>query len=302
MAAVRSVTLHDPSSSLTATYVPEAGMICTSLADKDTDVEYLGQRRGLQAYLTDGKTMGIPILYPWANRLSANEYRVDGTTVHLTPGVDGVRTDAHGAPMHGVLAANPDWQVIEKSENTLAAALDWGAEPGLLATFPFPHRLTMAVTLADRTLTVSTTVAPTAEQPVPLCYGYHPYVMIPDVPRQDWQLQTPTMRHLLVDDRGLPTGESREWPGGARRLGTTELDDGFDDVPRGAVFTLSGGGHRVDVTFDEGYTAAQLFAPGSDNVVGIEPMAAPTDALRRGKYMMAAPGNPETATFSIRVG
>lgn len=291
--------MSDPSSSLTATYVPGAGMICTSLGDGT--VEYLGQRRGLQAYLDDGKTMGIPILYPWANRLSANEYRVDDTTVRVTPGVNGVRADAHGAPMHGVLAANPDWQVIEKSENVLVAELDWSTQPSLLATFPFPHRLTMAVTLADRALTVATTVTPTAEQHVPLCYGYHPYVTIPVAPREDWQLQSPAMRHLLVDERGLPTGESRQWPGGTQRLGTTELDDGFDDVEPGAVFALSGGDRRVEVTFDAGYSAAQLFAPGSDAVVGIEPMTAPTDALHRGNYKMAAPGSPETATFSINV-
>ncbi|MGV0811229.1 aldose 1-epimerase [Mycolicibacterium boenickei] len=304
MADVQPVTLHDPSSPLTATYVPAAGMVCTSLAETRAgeQLEYLGQRRGLQAYIADGKTMGIPILYPWANRLSANGYRVDDTEVSLAAGADGVRADAHGAPIHGVLAANPNWLVTDRSENTLVAALDWSADPRLLATFPFPHRLTMTVTLADRILTVSTTVTPTGARPVPLCYGYHPYVTIPGVPREDWRLQTPAMRHLPVNDRGLPTGESDEWPDGARRLGDTELDDGFDDVDEGAVFTLSGGSHRVEVTFDQGYSAAQLFAPLSDNVVGIEPMAAPTDALRRGNYTMAAPGKPETAIFSIRAG
>ena len=45
-------------------------MIGTSLTDDG--VEFLGQRRGLDAYVTTGKTMGIPILYPWANRLSAS--------------------------------------------------------------------------------------------------------------------------------------------------------------------------------------------------------------------------------------
>jgi hypothetical protein len=45
MPEFESVTLRDPSSSLTATYVPVAGMICTSLADDG--VEILGQRRGL---------------------------------------------------------------------------------------------------------------------------------------------------------------------------------------------------------------------------------------------------------------
>ncbi|WP_066900091.1 aldose 1-epimerase [Mycolicibacterium houstonense] len=303
MADLQAVTLHDPSSSMTATYVPAVGMVCTSLADirSGERVEYLGQRRGLQAYVTDGKTMGIPILYPWANRLSSNTYRVGDTEVKLTPGENGVRADANGAPIHGVLAASPDWQVTEQTTNTLSATLDW-AEPRLLATFPFPHRLTMTATLADRALTVATTVTPTAAQAVPLCHGYHPYVTIPVVPREVWRLQTPRMQHLIVDDRGLPTGETREWPGGARQLRTTELDDGFDDVETGAVFTLSGGEHRVEVTFERGYPAAQLFAPRADAVVGIEPMAAPTDALHTGKYTTAAPGEPETAIFSIRVG
>ena len=71
-------------------------MIGTSLAEDG--VEFLGQRRGLDAYVTTGKTMGIPILYPWANRLSANNYDVDGASVTLTDGVDGVRTDRAARP------------------------------------------------------------------------------------------------------------------------------------------------------------------------------------------------------------
>ena len=59
--------------------------------------------------------MGIPILYPWANRLSANTYDVDGARVTLTPGNGGVRTDEHGAPIHGVLAADPGWDVTEQN-------------------------------------------------------------------------------------------------------------------------------------------------------------------------------------------
>ena len=94
-----TVTLRDPSSALTATYVPVAGMVATSLSDDG--VELLGQRRGLQAYVSNHKTMGIPILYPWANRLSSNGYGVDGAVVTLTPGTGGVRTDQHGVPIHG---------------------------------------------------------------------------------------------------------------------------------------------------------------------------------------------------------
>src|SRR5262245_6757861 len=103
------VTLHDPSSSLTATYVPKAGMVCTSISGYC--VELLCQRRGMRPYVTTHLTMAIPILYPWANRLSSNGYGVDGAVITLTPGTGGVRTDQHGVPIHGTLAGYPDWHV-----------------------------------------------------------------------------------------------------------------------------------------------------------------------------------------------
>src|ERR1700751_6264218 len=100
MADLEIVTLQDPSSSLTATYVPAAGMVGTSLSDDG--VELLGQRRGLHAYMTTGKTMGIPILYPWANRLSANTYGVDKAAVTLTPGIGGGRNHQDAVVIHGI--------------------------------------------------------------------------------------------------------------------------------------------------------------------------------------------------------
>jgi galactose mutarotase-like enzyme len=248
-----------------------------------------------------GKTMGIPILYPWANRLSASKYGINGAVVTLTAGTGGVRTDEHGVPIHGVLAAYPGWLVTARSENRLTAVLDYGGKPRLLASFPFPHVLTQDITLADRTLTIETTVMPITAASVPLCFGYHPYLRIPGVPREEWQLTTPDMRHLPVDNWGIPTGAQEEWTGITEPLKTSEYDDGFDKVADGSVFALAGGDRRLEVKFEKGYPAAQLFAPNNDDVVGIEPMAAPTDALRRGNYRFAVAGKPETARFSIKV-
>ena len=299
MSEFEAVTLTDPSSSVTATVVPLAGMVVSSLADGDK--EFLGQRRGLDAYITNGKTMGIPLLYPWANRLSASKYGINGAVVTLTPGTGGVRTDEHGVPIHGVLAAYPGWLVTDRSDNSVTAVLDYGGRPRLLASFPFPHVLTQQVTLADRTLTIETTVMPTTAASVPLCFGYHPYLSLPGVARADWLLETPTMRHLPVDNWGLPTGSHEDWTGSAEPLKSTVYDDGFDQVPDGSVFAISGGERRIEVTFIKGYPAAQLFAPGNDDIVAIEPMAAPTDSLRRGNYRFAVAGKPEKCRFSVKV-
>lgn len=298
MAQLPSITLKDPSSNLTATFVPSAGMVCTSLSDDG--VELLGQRRGLAAYMNTGKTMGIPILYPFANRLSANGYGVDGGAVTLTPGVGGVRSDEHGLVIHGVLAAYPGW-LVKASDNRLVADLDYGGQPRLLASFPFPHVFTLDIRLADRALTFESTVTPTTSASVPLCYGFHPYLTIPGVPRSEWKLETPPLRHLPVDNWGIPTGATEHWPAMSEELGDKAYDDGFDEVPQGAKFALSGGDRRIEVIFDRGYPAVQIFAPTNDAVVGIEPMAAPTNALRKGGYGVAVPGRPAHASFTIKV-
>src|SRR4051794_41941745 len=125
MPEFESVTLRDPSSSLTATYVPNAGMVGTSL--DDDGVELLGQRRGLQAYVSTHRTMGIPILYPWANRLSSNGYGVDGAVVTLTPGTGGVRTDQHGVAGHRTPARFSHRPGPPPPQTQLAAPMEFAA-------------------------------------------------------------------------------------------------------------------------------------------------------------------------------
>jgi aldose 1-epimerase len=291
--------LRDPSSNLEAQFVPDAGMIGVSLTD--SGVQLLGQRRGLDAYVADGKTMGIPILYPWANRLGANTFTAEGTTVTLIAGRDGVRTDPNGLPIHGVLAGYPGWRVTHQSTNELVAEIDFGADPELLASFPFPHRLALTVRLSARSLTVRAAVTPSSSQPVPLCFGFHPYLQLPGVPRNQWIIETPPLRRLHLDERGLPTGETTPQPALNEPLGDKAFDDGYDEVADGAVFAVSGGGRRIEVHFEEGYPAAQIFAPLGEDVVCFEPMTAPTDALRRRDYGVAQPGESAVAVFSIRV-
>ena len=45
--------------------------------------ELLGQRGGLGVYVAERGTMGIPLLYPWANRLAVERFPVEGNEVVL---------------------------------------------------------------------------------------------------------------------------------------------------------------------------------------------------------------------------
>jgi galactose mutarotase-like enzyme len=268
--------------------------------------ELLGQRHGLAGYAEKGSTMGIPLLHPWANRLSGFDYAVGGRRVRLDRASPLLHKDAAGLPMHGVLAAYSGWQVIEQAADAhgarLAARLDFGADPTLLPAFPFPHELTLAMTLSDARLTITTTLRPTDTVAVPASFGFHPYLQLPNVARPDWWISTPVRQRALLDRRMIPTGERQDVTLQPGALRDATYDDLYTALERPARFVLAGGGRRVTVEFDEGFTCAQIYAPASDALICFEPMTAPTNALVSGDGLrLVPPGAQLAASFSVGV-
>lgn len=277
---------------LAAAFVPELGMIGSSLRHRGA--ELLGQRGGLAKYAASGSTMGIPFLHPWANRLAGYAYG----SVAIDPANPRLHRDGNGLPMHGLLAALP-WTVVERGADRLVADFDFAAAE-LLAAFPFPHRLTMTVTLDPAALHVATTLHATGDVAVPVSFGFHPYLTLPVVPRADWHIEAQLGRHLLLDPRGIPTGASEPSAVAAGPLADRTFDDLYE--AGAARFTLAGGGRRITVTFDDGYPYAQLYAPAAEPLICFEPMTAPTNALISGTGLRTvAPGTSFAARFSIAV-
>jgi galactose mutarotase-like enzyme len=282
---------------LTATFVPQLGMIGASLTHKGD--ELLGQRNGLAAYEAKGSTMGVPLLYPWANRLAGFQYDVAGRQVTIDPDSPRVKLDEHGIPIHGLLTASPYWNRTA-DDGALSATLDFGAHPELLEAFPFPHSVAMDVRLDSNRLHVTTRVHADQDSPVPISFGFHPYLNLPDVARADWHIELPVRKHLLLDGHGIPTGETEAADIPPGPLGDRTFDDGYADLTDNP-FVLQGGGRRIEVSFDEGYDYAQVFAPPGQDLICFEPMSAATNALVAGGLQVLEPGESKEAGFSIAV-
>jgi aldose 1-epimerase len=294
--SVDVVTLR--AGSWTSRWVPSMGMVGVSLFGHGR--ELLGQLGGLDAYVARGSTFGIPLLHPWANRLNGWTYAVDGASVALSADTPGLRSDEHGLPIHGLVAAYRGWQVREAGANALVAELAFDEDDELLGAFPFPHRLTLEITQSSGTLTVTTTLTPTGDVAVPVAFGFHPYFALPGVGREGLVLRAPAMTRIALDGRGIPTG-LRERVGPRRSaVGAAVLDDHFTDLGDRPEFTLAGGGHEITVQLNEGYTHAQLFAPPDRAIVAIEPMTAAIDALRSGDGLRRVT-EPFRAQFCVDV-
>jgi aldose 1-epimerase len=301
---IEVLTLGDPDH-LEAAFAPSAGMVGCSLVHRGEQV--LGLRAGLRAYATERRTFGIPLLHPWANRLGSRRFSVAGRDVDIDPGEAPVRLDEGGLPIHGLLSGAPGWAVDAHGPAgdgaRLAASFVFGTDPAMLAAFPFPHTLHVEATLAAGTLTIVTTVEASAGSPVPISFGWHPYLVLPGVPRPRWHVTAPVRERLVLDARMLPTGAREPVAPFAGELGDRAFDDAYLAPEAGAPFVLEGGGRRIELAFGDGYPFAQVFAPPDDDVIAFEPMTAPANALVAGgpELRVIEPGRSAAAAFSITV-
>jgi galactose mutarotase-like enzyme len=157
--------------------------------------------------------------------------------------------------------------------------------------------------LQGASLAVTTTLTATGDRPVPVAFGWHPYLRLPGAPRAAWRLLLPFRTHLELDDRGLPTGKAADEPAEAAPVGERTFDDLYvlDADPAEPRLGLEAAGRRLVVGYGDGYDHAQVFAPPGAEFVCLEPMTAPTAALATEATPLVAPGESFSARFTIGV-
>ena len=287
------------SGDLAAVFLPSHGMLGASLRHRG--VELLRRLEDLRAAAAKGSTAGIALLHPWANRLADARYSAAGRDVTLDPNSPLLHLDEKGLPIHGVPWSRLVWEVTEVGPDRLMASLEW-TRPELLAIFPFRHRLELTATLRPDGLTLETTLIAGAEGQVPVSFGFHPYLGLPDLPRAEWRVRLPPMRRLTLDPLGIPTGQEESFGGHDGRLGDLDLDAAFALPGERQSFSLTGPDRRIVVDFLAGYCYTQLFAPKDKEFIALEPMTAPTSALTSGRGLrLVSPGTRFFAAFRIGV-
>lgn len=247
------ITLH--AGRLEADVVPDAGMVVASLRLRGE--ELLGQRGGLEGWTEKGSTFGVPLLYPWVNRVADDRFGVG-------------KRDPHGLPIHGLAAVRAPWTVDEADEGRVRAHLNWPGSPGFAA-----HRLTVTQALTAGALTVTTEV----EGDVPVAFGWHPYLRCDDAT----EVEIPVARRLVLDARGLPTGETADTEPLSGPLG----DRAYDDLFETPAEPFRAG--AITARFLEGAPFAQVFTTPERDAICFEPMASPTNALVSGDRLARGP-------------
>ena len=236
----------------------DAGCVATSWQVRGQ--EMLALPVALEEFLKSQKTGGIPLLYPYANRLRADHFTAAGKAVDLSRDAK-LKRDGNGFPMHGLLIRWPDWVVTQPAPDELQASIVWGDHAPLFAAYPFAHTLRLrwkleqgknenANQIADQikhpptnpntdepplasTLTVTTIIEADKGQDVPVSFGWHPYLVLQD--RSNTKLQLPARRAIALEQNGLPISNATPapWLPTCAQSAVAPLDDLFELDMRG---------------------------------------------------------------------
>ncbi len=291
--------LSHPSSGQKLILAPGAGFC--GLSWMVNDQEYLHLDQPMDRFLREEHTGGLPLLYPWANRLRDDHWTFEDIQVDLAE-VPRIHRDSNGRPMHGNLLRWSQWET-SATDGGCMAHIDWQAHDELMQAFPFDHQLRIQWTLDSDGLHVRTSVTAGATR-VPISFGWHPYLVLPGVARDDITLDLPELKRRSLDDSGLPMKAVEDTTiGGTCAIREKAWDDCFSGISAGDQIMMRGSGKGLCMTFEEGWRYMQIYSPEGADYVCIEPMTSVTASLSDQDSAMPVvdPGCTFVTAFRINV-
>ena len=270
---------------------------------------------------------GIPLLFPFPNRIRAAEFVWNSEGYVLPTGTGGgeVAADGNGNAIHGFCVDRP-WRTGKSGSNAVTGTFRLSVDaPDRRPLWPADFVLTVRYEVLGPVLRCDVTVENPDDVPLPFGLGTHPYFRLPLAAGGDaarCTVEVPAAKHRVAEN-GVPTGETvepaahldlRDGP----EFGTLQLDDYYTDqkVEGGAIFHRvydGDAGLVVTQKCDPQFRDVVVFTPpwfrtGTDGAVCVEPYTCATDAINLQQRGVDAglrtlePGGRWTTWFEIHAG
>jgi aldose 1-epimerase len=264
---------------------------------------------------------GIPVLFPFPNRIRDGRFTWDGRAYQLPP-----NDPAQKNAIHGFACRHP-WRVVGHGADATSAWITGQFRGSLDAPecrdlWPADYELTLTIRLASGKLRLEAEVFNPDVKPLPFGLGYHPYFKLPFAPgdaaacpvqvpaRSFWRLT-----ESLPDGERLPVDAPRDLAA-PRRFGDLKLDDVLTDITTAAgadglrdCGTILGDARlSLRVYCSPVFRELVAFTPPHRQAFCVEPYTCATDAINlqsRGVdagWLTLAPGQRWSAAVEMRVG
>ena len=283
------VILADDAAQTKSVLVPALGFACVAFrVATDSGVwPVLAEPPDAESLVSRTSRYGIPIMYPWPNRIREGRFRFGRNEYRMPLAPNGPHA------IHGVVRSRA-WTVAQAGTDAAGAfcraSIVIGAEPD--DVWPFPSRLTVEYRLAGRSLTVTAEAENLGSGPMPMGFGIHPWFGMPlgdGGSKQSLEVRAPATRFWELDETLCSTGAVRPVADGFdaqawRAVGDTFIDDVYTGLPlTDGWFTAEirdpAGGRVVAVRSDAAFREHVVFAPLHGQAVCLEPYTCATDAF-----------------------
>jgi aldose 1-epimerase len=235
---------------------------------------------------------GVPILFPFPNRIRDGVFTYRGRTYRL-PKNDSAKANA----IHGFAPRHP-WRVVGYGADAASAWVHGDFRlskdaPNTADVWPGDALLSVIYRLTPDRLQIEMRVRNVGEGPFPFGVGLHPYFRPPAADVSRAVLHAPA-RSIWCLENGLPTGERRSPPDDLnwnrpRPVSGTQLDTVYGDL--GAIAEAAGGmvlratlgdvelPGRLELWTTLDFRESVLFTPPHRQAVCLEPYTCVTDAV-----------------------
>lgn len=316
-----ALTLQDIDTGTTARLAPHQGFNCFAfdavVGGRTVQVIDAPDDFAAGTYRPSG--YGIPILFPYPNRIRVGRFTWNGKPYHLTS--DAVRYDPEGKnAIHG-LCLDRAWRVKANGPSSATGVFQLSVDaPERLLLWPADFLIEVRYEVLRATLRADVRIANPSSEPLPWGFGTHPYFRLPLAAGSSvgrCTVEAPVTRQWELDGC-LPTG----------RVIDVEEDKDLADAPYADLLKLddvytglqSLGGIIESTIIDEAAglqvtqrTPAEFrelvaCTPANRDVICVEPYTCATDAINlqpRGidaGLQILPPGGEFKTWFEITAG
>jgi aldose 1-epimerase len=236
---------------------------------------------------------GIPVLFPFPNRIREGRFTWDGKEHRLPLNDSGGQNAIHG------FACRHAWRVANQGADSAAAWVRGSFRPSrdapeVRSLWPADYEIEVTYRLSPGRLRLEAEVHNPDSVPLPFGLGYHPYFRLPLLPgsqAENCTVCVPARSYWVTED-SLPTGEKGPVAEGRdlntpRRFADLHLDDVLTDLP--AVVpdadglrpraVLRDGAVALQLWWSDDFTDVVVFTPPHRQAFCVEPYTCTTDAV-----------------------
>jgi aldose 1-epimerase len=236
---------------------------------------------------------GIPVLFPFPNRIRGGAFTWAGQPYHLPPNDPAGKNAIHG------FACRVPWHVVDEGAGADMAWLTGEFEisrdaPAQRPLWPADGRLRLTYRLWEDRLRIEATVNAPDTAPLPFGLGYHPYFTVAPFGGDEAVVMVPAQRFWELQEN-LPVGAPHAVDGvrdlrNGKPLAGLTLDDVLTGLPAPPADAESGLGLLGIINHPAGSPALRVygsadfrdvvvFTPPHRQAFCIEPYTCTTDAI-----------------------